>query len=104
MITLSVSLRVRAGHLDAFLDAVTENALRAFGDETGCVYFDVAQDVDDGHAFTFYEVHVNEAALAAHRATPRFGAWRAAVERHVLPGSQDNLVGRRLLHHNRMVS
>ena len=104
MITLSVSLRVREGHLDAFLDAIAENAPRTFGDETGCVYFDVAQDLEDDHAFTFYEVHINEPALAAHRSTRRFDAWREAVEQHVLPGSQDNLVGRRLLHHNRMAS
>ena len=57
MISLSVSLRVRDGHLNAFLDAITKNAQRSFGDEPGCIYFDVAQDLDDDHAFTFYEVY-----------------------------------------------
>lgn len=99
MISLTVDLRVRPGHLAPFLAAITENALVSFSDEPGCVRFDVSQDVVDDHHFTFYELYVDPAALHAHRAAPHFTAWRRAAEEHVEPGSQVNVTGTRLLHH-----
>lgn len=94
MLSLTVDLRVKPGHLEEFLDAISVNAQRSFQDEEGCVYFDVSQDVDD-------ELHFNadQAALDAHRCAPHFYVWREAVAKHVVPGSQKNMVGTRMLHH-----
>ena len=47
MITLTVSLQVVPGHLDAFVDAIRTNAERSLTDEPGCLAFDVSQDLAD---------------------------------------------------------
>jgi len=100
MISLTVVLDVRPGHLDAFTEAITENALRSFTDEPGCLRFDVNQSVSDPHRFVFYELYADEAALDAHRQAPHFGAWRTAADMHVVPGSQVNTVSELHLSHS----
>lgn len=99
MITLTVDLRVRAGHLEAFLAAIGENADRSFHDEPGCVYFDVCQDESDDHHFVFHEVYVDHEAVAAHRAAAHFAVWREAADEHVEPGTQVNVLARRRFQH-----
>lgn len=99
MISLTVNLQVRSGHLQAFLEAITENARRSFTDEQGCVYFDVSQDASDDHHFMFYELYQDMAALEAHRCAAHFATWRRAAEKHVVPGSQLNVIANRLIHH-----
>jgi len=81
MIALTVTLRVKPGHLDGFLDAITANAEATFA-EPGCRYFDINQALDDDHTFTFYELYVDEEAAAAHRTYPHFARWREAVGEH----------------------
>jgi autoinducer 2-degrading protein len=100
VITLTVDLEVRRGHLEAFLAAIEENAERSFADEPGCLSFDVCQDQADEHHFVFHEVYVDDDAVAAHRAAPHFAAWRAAAEQHVEPGTQVNVLSDRLFHHS----
>lgn len=100
MITLTVSLDVRPGHLEDFLAAITENATRSFTDEPGCLYFDVCQDVADELHFVFHEVYADEAAIDAHRRAPHFAVWRAAADEHVVPGSQVNTIAHRIAHHS----
>ncbi|MCI1256900.1 MULTISPECIES: putative quinol monooxygenase [Corynebacterium] len=97
--SLTVDLRVREGHLEDFLRAIRENAERSFTDEPGCVYFDVSQDAEDELHFTFFELYTDQDAVAAHRAAPHFAEWRKAVELHVVPGSQRNVLADRLFHH-----
>ena len=100
MISLTVNLQVRPGHLEPFLAAITENAQRSFADEAGCVYFDVSQDGADDHRFVFYELYVDAAALDAHRSAPHFATWRTAADQHVVPGSQVNVIAHQLIHHS----
>jgi quinol monooxygenase YgiN len=99
MLALVVSLQVKPGHRDAFLAAITENAMRSFTDEPGCHYFDVTVDTADDHHFVLYELYTDQAAIDAHRAAPHFAAWRRAVAEHVVPGSQVNTIAEQLLHH-----
>ncbi|MEU0841454.1 putative quinol monooxygenase [Streptomyces sp. NPDC005962] len=99
MLALTVSLRVRPGHRDQFVAAITKNAQASFTDEPGCRYFDVTVDTADDHHFLFYELYTDQAALDAHRAAPHFAEWRKAAERHVVPGSQKNTITELLLHH-----
>ncbi len=100
MMSLTVSLQVVPGHLDEFVAAIRTNAERSFTDEPGCLYFDVSQDKADDHHFTLYELYADEAAVEAHRAAPHFKVWREAVAEHVVPGSQVNILARRLFHHS----
>lgn len=99
MISLTVTLQVREGFLEPFLAAITENALRSFTDEPGCVRFDVNQDEDEPHRFVFYELYEDPDALAAHRTAPHFATWRRAAGQYVVPGSQVNRVGQLLIAH-----
>ena len=96
MISLTVRLQVRPGHREPFLAAITDNADRTFT-EPGCLAFDVSQALDDDHAFVFYELYADEAAVNAHRESPHFADWRRAADKHVVPGSQINLLASRLL-------
>ena len=99
MIALVVSLRVKPGHRDDFLAAITKNAKATFTDEPGCHYFDVNVDTADDHHFVFYELYTDEAAVDTHRTTPHYAEWRAAVEQHVVPGTRQNTLTESLLHH-----
>jgi quinol monooxygenase YgiN len=104
VIALVVSLQVVPGRLEEFTAAIAENAERSFTDEPGCLHFDVTQDVADDHHFLFYELYADEDAVAAHRAAPHFAAWREAVGRCVVPGSQVNTLATRRFHHGGGVS
>lgn len=100
MVTLTVTLRVRPGHLEAFLAAIAENADRSFADEPGCLYFDVSRDQVDDHRFFFHEVYIDDDAVSAHRAAPHFTTWRAAADLYVEPGTQVNVLADRLFHYS----
>ena len=99
MIALIVSVQVLPGRLDEFIAAIRDNAERSFADEPGCLYFDVTQNVADDHHFVFYELYSDQAAVAAHRATSHFAAWRRAADRCVVPGSQVNTLAAPRFHH-----
>lgn len=100
MITLSVDLRVRPGHVERFLTAVEENAKRSFEDEPGCLYFDVSRNVEDPLHYFLFEVYVDEDALEAHRAAPHFEKWDKAAELHLEPGGRNRVIGIRFFHHS----
>jgi quinol monooxygenase YgiN len=55
--------------------------------EPGCLQYIVHQSTDHPQNFAFYEQYVDEAALAAHRASPHF-AW-------YITGGVDALVSNR---------
>src|SRR5262245_37247417 len=97
-----VSLAVRPERLDEFLIAIATNAERTFTDEPGCLQFDVTQDLADPHRFGFYEIYVDEDAVAAHRATPHFADWRRAADRCVVPGSQVNTLAAVRIRHQQV--
>jgi quinol monooxygenase YgiN len=99
VIALAVSLRVVPGRLEEFTAAIGENARRSFADEPGCWYFDVVQDMADDHHFLFYELYADDAAVAEHRRTPHFAAWRRAADQCVVPGSQVNILAAQRFHH-----
>lgn len=99
MISLIVRLDVVPERREEFLAAITSNAASTFGDEPGCIRFDVCQSQSDPHHFVFYEIYRDEAALEAHRAAPHFAQWREAVARTVVPGSQVNTITELVIAH-----
>ncbi|WP_404384026.1 antibiotic biosynthesis monooxygenase [Knoellia locipacati] len=99
MISLVVRLDVLPDRLVEFTEAITRNAAATFGDEPGCLRFDVCRSQSDPHHFVFYEIYRDEAALDAHRAAAHFAQWREAVARTVVPGSQVNTVTELVIAH-----
>ena len=79
MTVLVVSIDVRPEHTDAFVAATLANA-RGSRTEPGNLRFDVLRSSDDPSHFTLYEVYRDAEALAAHRETPHYKQWAAAVE------------------------
>jgi autoinducer 2-degrading protein len=79
MQVLSVSIHIKPEHVDEFIQAMLANA-RGSRTEPGNLRFDVMRDTADPNHFLLYEVYRDASALAAHRETPHFQTWAAAVE------------------------
>src|SRR5215212_8035399 len=79
MVVLSVSIDVKPEHTAEFIASMLANA-RGSRAEPGNLRYDVLRSTDDPNHFTLYEVYRDDAAMAAHRETPHFQAWAAAVE------------------------
>jgi quinol monooxygenase YgiN len=73
-----VAVRVLPEHVEAFIQATTENA-RASVQEPGIARFDVVQQSDDPTRFVLVEVYRTDDAPAAHKATAHYARWRDAV-------------------------
>ena len=80
MLAIWVKVRVKPEARERFLAAIEADALGSERDEPGCMRFNVLQDAQEENVYYFYEVYRDEAALEAHRATPHFALWRAAVD------------------------
>jgi (4S)-4-hydroxy-5-phosphonooxypentane-2,3-dione isomerase len=80
VLAIWVKVRVRPEERQRFLAAIEVDALGSERDEPGCVRFNVLQDAQDEDVYYFYEVYRDEAALAAHQATPHYAVWHAAAE------------------------
>ncbi|MBV8074445.1 MAG: antibiotic biosynthesis monooxygenase [Candidatus Eremiobacteraeota bacterium] len=69
-----VEQMVNDGAMDAYLDAIRENA-RASRQEAGCLRFDVLRVEDSSNTVMLYEIYVDEAAFQAHRETKHFAKF-----------------------------
>jgi autoinducer 2-degrading protein len=75
VLILHVTVHVKPEHASAFAEAAIVNATRSVKDEPGCLRFDVIRDRDDPNTLYFYEVYLDEDALAAHRQTIHFKTY-----------------------------
>ena len=73
-----VHVHVKPEHVSAFIDATRANHEGSVR-EPGNVRFDVIRSVEEPTRFVLYEWYVDEAAARAHKETPHYAAWRAAV-------------------------
>lgn len=80
MIAKWITVRIKPGMRQKFLDAIEVDALGSEQDEPGCVRFNVLQDETDENVYYFYEVYLDEAAVEAHRAAPHYAVWQAAAD------------------------
>ena len=80
MIVLMVSIQIKEGHKDEFMEEMLGDAIGSNRDEPGCLRFDVLQDVDDENLIHLYEVYKDEVSLEAHRQAPHYLKWRDAVK------------------------
>lgn len=78
MYVVAVTVFVRPDHVDAFTEAVLDNA-RDTRQEPGNVRFDVLQCDDDRTRFLLYEVYRDETDFEAHQRTAHYLRWREAV-------------------------
>ncbi|MEZ5543450.1 MAG: antibiotic biosynthesis monooxygenase [Pseudomonadota bacterium] len=73
-----VHVRVKPGHVDAFIAATRRNHAAAV-QEPGNRRFDVLQSSDDPTRFVLYEAYASAADARAHKDTAHYLAWRDAV-------------------------
>jgi quinol monooxygenase YgiN len=78
MIILAGSIRIGTGKRDDAMD-VMSRMVEATRAEDGCIAYSFAFDLADDHMIRIFEVFQDEAALAAHRASPHMDEWRAAA-------------------------
>jgi quinol monooxygenase YgiN len=75
MIILAGTIRVAPGKQTAAAE-VLARLVEATRAEVGCISYSFAFDVLDDRMLRIFEVFRDEAALAAHRASPHMAAWR----------------------------
>jgi autoinducer 2-degrading protein len=80
MLSLLVTIKIKPGYRDAFVESLLEDARGSVNDEPGCLRFDVLQDSADPNRIFLYEVYKDEQALEAHRQAPHFQKWRETVK------------------------
>jgi len=69
---LLVDFKTSPAHAEDFAAAIFKNAQSSVDDEPGCHQFDVCRDPKDATVFFLYEIYDDEAAIAAHIATPHY--------------------------------
>jgi (4S)-4-hydroxy-5-phosphonooxypentane-2,3-dione isomerase len=80
MLSLLVTIKIKPGYRDAFVESLLDDARGSINDEPGCLRFDVLQDNVDPNRISLYEVYKDEQALEAHRQAPHFQKWRETVK------------------------
>ena len=91
MYTVIVSLHVKPGMVDQFLEVIAENSRASRREEPGCLRFDVHRDNNDPNRFILYELYADKRAFAEeHCAAPHYEKWRAASAGLLEPGGQVN--------------
>ena len=78
MFIVHVHVSVKAGDVDAFIEATKENARNSV-QEPGIARFDVIQQQDDPAKFTLVEVYRTPDDPARHKETAHYARWRDTV-------------------------
>ncbi|MCX6996305.1 MAG: antibiotic biosynthesis monooxygenase [Kiritimatiellaeota bacterium] len=73
-----VHIQVKPEHLADFIAATRRNHEASIR-EPGNLRFDVLQAPDDPCRFVIYEAYATAANTAAHKQTPHYAVWKAAV-------------------------
>ena len=80
MLAILVTIQIKEGYRDRFIEASFGDAQGSVRDEPGCFRFDILQDESDVNRFHLYEVYENADAREAHRNAPHYQKWRSTVE------------------------
>ena len=78
MYVVAVTVFVKPQHVDAFVQAVLDNA-RNTRKEQANVRFDVLRCEDDSNRFLLYEVYRTRDDFAAHQQTEHYLRWKQTV-------------------------
>jgi len=79
MLVVVVEFRILPAHVQAFHQAIVDNARLSLETEAGCHQFDVCRDPADPALFFLYELYDDETAFQAHLRTPHFLQMDAAT-------------------------
>ena len=74
----AVDLEIKPEHLDKFIEAAKENGAATIK-EPGCRQYDIVQSATNPTQILLYEVYVDQAAVAAHRASEHFKKYVAVT-------------------------
>ena len=80
-----VEYEIHEGAEGQFLSLLRDHALLTRQQEPGCLRFDIVRPIDEATRepipgrLVLHEVYADDAALAAHMATPRLAGFRAAT-------------------------
>ena len=80
MISIFVTIKIKAGFLEQFRDASFGDSEGSVRDEPGCFRFDILQNSENPQVFHLYEVYEDDAAFEFHKSTPHYKIWRSKVE------------------------
>ena len=78
MYVVCVTVHVKPGLEEAFIEAIHKNHLGTVQEE-GALRFDVLQAEDDPAHFVLYEVYRDKDAFLAHQTTEHYKTWRDTV-------------------------
>ena len=78
MFIAAVHIYVKPERVDDFKEMIRDNYEGSIA-EPGCIRFDVAQSKEDPTEFILWECYLDESARDAHRATPHYKAFKAAM-------------------------
>lgn len=78
MVILAGTMRIGAGKREAALAPIMD-MVKATRGEPGCIEYSFAFDVLDDHLLHVFEVFVDDAAVAAHRASAHMARWRVLM-------------------------
>jgi quinol monooxygenase YgiN len=79
MFIVHVHIHVRSEYVEAFKEAVADNAQNSIN-ETGVARFDVLQQENDITRFVLVEIYKTEEDWAKHKETAHYLKWRDTVE------------------------
>ena len=79
MIAIFVSIRVKPGMRDRFVEATLGDGAGSVRDEPGCFRFDILTDDNDHDLVHLYEVYADAAAIDKHRTMPHYTEWAEKV-------------------------
>ena len=78
MYVVTVTVFVKSGQVDAFIEATLDNA-RFSRQEAGNVRFDVLRHEEDPARFLLYEAYLNKNDFVRHQQTDHYNRWKAKV-------------------------
>jgi quinol monooxygenase YgiN len=72
MIGVVVTINIKPGFKEPFMQSMLEDAAGSMNHEPGCLRFDVLQDSQVPHRIYLMEVYRDEAAFETHTQQPHF--------------------------------
>ncbi|NVK42468.1 MAG: antibiotic biosynthesis monooxygenase [Oceanospirillaceae bacterium] len=72
MYCIFISVDLKPGARERYLEVIAENARASVRDEPGCHTFDVLADRERDNRIYLYEVYDSPEALQAHKETPHY--------------------------------
>ncbi|MFO1311136.1 MAG: putative quinol monooxygenase [Burkholderiales bacterium] len=79
-VTVLAKIRAAPGRGDALAALLVEQVAAIRRTEPGCLAYRVHRATADPDLFAFYEIYVDDAAFAAHRASPHLADFRRRRE------------------------